>query len=83
MNSGGSRPSDKGGGGGVGGEGRGGHPDPKIREGLGLKKNIFCLLVACMAGVRKGRGKELRARGRREAFSFIRFFNCFFIPLSC
>ena len=38
--SGGSRPTDKGGGGGREG-GAGGHPDPDIREGGGLQKNFF------------------------------------------
>ena len=36
--SGGSRPTDKGGG---GEGGAGGHPDPDIREGGGLQKNFF------------------------------------------
>ena len=36
--SGGSRPTDKGGG---EGGGAGGHPDPDIREGGGLQKNFF------------------------------------------
>ena len=47
--SGGSRPSDKGGGG-------GGHPDPEIRGEVGLKKNSFSALRASAWSKNKGEG---------------------------
>ena len=52
LGSGGSRPSDKGG---------GGHPDPEIRGGPGLKKIFFSALRASFWSKNKGGGRAPQA----------------------
>ena len=68
--SGGSRPSDNGGGGGKGGLG-GGHPDPEIRGRTRSPKKFFSVLRASFWSTNKGWGGAGPSPGSATSFIFL------------
>ena len=77
LNSGGSRPSDKGRGGGIGG-----HPDPEMRVGGGaVSKKIFSALRASFWSKNKGGpGQPSSSPGPATVKQVTRYTNKSFLP---